>query len=148
MTTIDVNAIEQHVQNLRNTIRSSFDQRVDSAKVKLSSAESALSKNRNHHQAGLVSELTDALTRLQEQCSTENKTAVIQKVEHIQRLFEDPHNRSGWHLPKKEWPIEPDDVLLSVSLCIELVELQENAEALLSLSKKIAIDIEQLSNSE
>ncbi len=148
MTTMDVNAIEKHVQNLGHTIRASFDQKVDSAKAKLSLVESALSKNRNYHQAGLVSELTDALTRLQEQCSTDNKTSVIQKVEQIQRLSEDPRNRSGWHLPTKEWPIEPDGALLSVSLCVKLVELQENAEALLSLSKKVAIDIEQLANNE
>ena len=148
MTTIDVNAIEKHVQNLSNAIRDSFDQRVDSANAKLNSLESALSKNRNYHQAGLVSELTEALVRLQEQCSTENKNSVIKKVEQIQSLSEDPGNRTGWHLPKKEWPIEPDDALLSVSLCTTLVELQENAEALVSLSKKIAIDIEQLANNE
>ena len=148
MGTMDISAIEEHVQGLRNTIRDSFDQRVVTAKAKLDSLESALSRNRNHHQAGLVSELTDALTRLQERCSMENKKSVIEKVEQIQRLSEDPRNRAGWHLPKEEWPMQPDDALLSVSLCTKLVELQENAEALVSLSKKIATDIEQLAINE
>ena len=73
---------------------------------------------------------------------------MIEKIEHIQRLSKDPRNRTGWHLPKGEWPMQPDDALLSVSLCTKLVELQENADALVSLSEKIAADIEHLAINE
>ena len=131
MPTIDVEAVEKHVQNVRNTIRDNFDQRVAVAKAKLSSLESALSDNRNHHQAGVTAELAEALTRLQERCSNENKKTVIDKVEHIRRLSNDSLNRSGWHLPKKDWPADLDDVWVNVTVCTELVELQENAEALI-----------------
>ncbi len=144
MSTIDVETVENHVQNLRNTISDSFDQRVAVAKEKLSSLESALSDNRNHHQAGVTAELADALTRLQETCSNENKQSVIDKVEHIKRLSDDSNNRTEWYLPKKDWPIDLDEVLVSVTICTELVELQENAEALMNLSKKVASDIQRL----
>ena len=148
MTTVDVNAIKKHGQDLKNTIRESFDQGAVSAKAKLGSLELALSNNRNHHQAGVVKELTEALTTLQEQCSPENKKSVIAIVEQIQRLSEDSSNRGGSHLPKNEWPLELDGALLSVSLCTTFVELQEKAEALVDLSKRVAIDIEQLINNE
>lgn len=148
MSTIDVEAVEKHVQSLRNTIRDNFDQRVVVAKAKLRSLESALSDNRNHHQAGVTAELAEALTRLQERCSNENKKSVIDKVEHIRRLSDGSLNRSGWHLPKKDWPVDLDDVLVNVTVCTELVELQDNAEALVTLSKKVASDIKRLTEGE
>ena len=148
MSAIDVEVIEKHAQNLRNTVRDNFDQRVAVAKEKLGSLESALSDNRNHHQAGVTAELTEALTRLQERCSNENKKSVIDKVEHLQRLSDDTRNRTGWHLPKKDWPKDLDDVLVSVTICTELVEIQENAEALVTLSKKVASDIKLLTDRE
>lgn len=148
MDSIDVSGIEKGVQDLKNKIQDAFDRRVVTAKANLDSLESALSRNRNHHQAGVISELSDALTRLQERCSSENRKSVIEKIEQIQRLSKDPRNRTGWNLPKEEWPMQPDDALLSVSLCTKLVELQENAEALVSLSEKIAADIEHLAINE
>ena len=146
MGIVDVDAIEKCVQDLRGIIKDNFEQRVSTAKANLDSLESELSNSRNYHQAGVVADLSAALTRLQGQCSKKNQISVIEKIEHIQRLCEDPNNRKGWHLPKREWPMDLDLALQSVSLCTNLVELLESAEALLELGRKVVIDSERLLN--
>ncbi len=141
-----IDTIEKCVQALSSIIQDRFAKRVIAARENLRSLESALSSNRNYHQAGIVLELDKALAHFKQQPSKKNSEPVIKTVDHIQRLCENPNNRQGWHLPKSEWPAELDSVLLSVSLCTDLIELQESAEALVELSKKVAIDSAQLLN--